>query len=184
VPTASSDHSPDYWCCAQHEPNREALACHTLGLNHYEVYLPRIRTRRTTATRKTIEASAPLFVSYVFIRVVAGQWWAARRSAGISRIILDGERPAVVPDVVIDAIKAREVDGLIQLASPPPEFSLGDKLRIVQGPFAGQIVLFEGMTSRQRVECLLAVLGAERKVSLARADVRLETLMPLARTSL
>jgi hypothetical protein len=34
------------------------------------------------------------------------------------------------------------------------------------------------MTSRQRVECLLAVLGAERKVSLARADVRLETLMP------
>jgi hypothetical protein len=96
VPVAS------FWCCAQHEPNRENLAIHTLSLNHYEIYLPRIRTRRTTATRKTIEASAPLFVSYVFIRVVAGQWWAARRSAGIARIILDGERPAVVPDVVID----------------------------------------------------------------------------------
>jgi hypothetical protein len=48
--------------------------------------------------------------SHVFIRIVAGQWWDARWSVGISRIIRDGERPAVVPDAVIDALKAQEVD--------------------------------------------------------------------------
>jgi transcriptional antiterminator RfaH len=86
--------------------------------------------------------------------------------------------PAVVSDAVIDGIKAREVDGLVRLAPPPPEFSPGDRLRIVQGAFTGQICLFEGMTSRQRVEVLLTLLGAERRVSLAKADVRLETLGP------
>jgi hypothetical protein len=75
---------------------------------------------------------------------------------------------------VIDDIRAREVDGLIQLAPPPPEFSPGDQLRIVQGAFTGQIVLYAGMAPRQRIECLLVMLGAERRVSLARADVRLE----------
>jgi hypothetical protein len=43
----------------------------------------------------------------------------------------------VVPDAVIDAIRAREVDGLVQLAPPPPEFSPGDPLLIVRGAFAG-----------------------------------------------
>jgi transcriptional antiterminator RfaH len=176
VSLASS--SSDYWCCAQHETNRERLALHTLGLNHFEVYLPRIRTQRVTATRKTLESSVALFPGYLFIRIVEGRWWDARWSVGIVRIIRDGERPAVVPDAVIDEIRAREVGGLIQLAPPPPEFSPGDELRIVRGAFAGQIVLFEGMTSRQRIEVLFVLLGSPRRVTLPRADVRLETLRP------
>jgi hypothetical protein len=57
------------------------------------------------------------------------------------------------------AIKAREVDGLVRLDPPRPEFSQGDQLRIVRGAFAGQICLFEGMSSRQRIEVLLVLLG-------------------------
>jgi transcriptional antiterminator RfaH len=161
------------------------LALHTLGLNHFEVYLPRIRTQRVTATRKTVETSVALFPGYLFIRIVEGRWWDARWSVGIVRIIRDGEKPAVVPDAVIDDIRQREVNGLIELAAPPPEFSPGDQLQIVQGVFAGQICLFEGMSSRQRVEVLLVMLGSPRRVTLSRADVRLETLRPSreARTS-
>jgi hypothetical protein len=118
------DPSSNYWCCAQHETGRERLALYTLGLNHYETYLPRIRARRMTVTRKLVETASPLFPGYLFIGIVAGQWWDARWSVGISRIILDGERPAVVPNGVIDGIRAREVNGLIQFAPPPPEFSL------------------------------------------------------------
>jgi transcriptional antiterminator RfaH len=168
------DPSSNYWCCAQHETGRERLALYTLGLNHYETYLPRIRARRMTVTRKLVETASPLFPGYVFIRIVAGQWWAARRSAGIARIILDGERPAVVPDAVIDAIKAREVDGLVQFASPPPEFSPGDRLRIVDGALAGQLAVFKGMKARERIEVLLILLGAPRRVEIAKSIVRLE----------
>jgi transcriptional antiterminator RfaH len=173
VPVASS--SSSFWCCAQHETNRERLALHTLGLRHYEVYLPRIRTRRVTTTRKTLETSVALFPGYLFIRIVEGRWWDARWSVGIVRIIRDGERPAVVPDAVIDGIRQREgADGLIDLAPPPPEFSRGDRLQIIQGAFVGHTVLFEGMSSRQRVEVLLILLGSPRRVTLPRADVRLE----------
>ena len=101
-----------------------------------------------------------------------------RWSVGIARIILDGERPAVVPDAVIDGIKAREVNGLIQLAPPPSEFNPGDRLRIIQGALAGQFCLYQGQSSRKRIEVVLTLLEAERRVSLAKADVRLETLRP------
>ena len=50
--------------------------------------------------------------------------------------------------------------------------------RFVEGTDRGQIVLYAGMASRQRIEVLLTMLGAERRVSLAKADVRLETLRP------
>ena len=171
MPLASS--SSDYWCCAQHETNRERLALHTLGLNHFEVYLPRIRTQRVTATRKTVETSVALFPGYLFIRIVEGRWWDARWSVGIVRIIRDGEKPAVVPDAVIDGIKAREVNGLIRLA-PPPEFSPGDRLRVVDGALAGCLAVFKGMKARERIEVLLILLGAPRRVEIAKSIVRLE----------
>ena len=173
MPPASSDHSPAYWACAQHETNRERLATHTLGLRNYETYLPRVRTWRTTATRKTLEVPAPLFPGYLFIRIVEGRWWDARWSLGVSRIILDGVRPAVVPDAVIDGIKAREVNGLIRLA-PPPEFSPGDRLRVVDGALAGCLAVFKGMKARERIEVLLILLGAPRRVEIAKSIVRLE----------
>jgi transcriptional antiterminator RfaH len=149
------------------------LALYTLGLNRYETYLPRVRAQRMTATRKPVEMAAPLFPGYLFIRIVAGQWWDARWSVGISRIILDGERPAVVLDGVIDGIRAREVNGLIQLAPPPPEFSPGDRLRIIDGVLAGQLAVFEGMKARERIEVLLVLLGAQRRVQVPKAVVRL-----------
>jgi transcription antitermination factor NusG len=65
------------------------------------------------------------------------------------------------------------VNGLIRLAPSPPEFSPGDRLRIVQGVFAGQICVFEGMTARQRIQVLLIMLGAERRVQVPKAAVRL-----------
>jgi transcriptional antiterminator RfaH len=125
-----------------------------------------------TATRKTLEVPAALFPGYLFIRIVEGRWWDARWSVGVARIILDGNRPAVVADAVIDGIKAREVDGLIQLAPPPSEFNPGDRLRIVQGAFAGHLAVYAGMTSRQRIEVLLILLGSPRRVTLPKADVR------------
>jgi hypothetical protein len=70
---------------------------------------------------------------------------------------------------VIDEIRARERDGLVELPqrSPMP----GDRVRLLQGPFTGQVGLFAGMRPHERVLVLLQLLGAQQRVTLARGDV-------------
>ena len=74
---------------------------------------------------------------------------------------MNGVGPAAVPEAVIRISRARETGGLIDLPRPP-KFRPGDRLRVVQGPFAGHVGLYAGMKPHERVEVLLAILGAAR----------------------
>ena len=124
----------------------------------YQVYLPRIRVQKLK--------TAALFPGYAFV-LIELQWHAARWSPGILRLVLDGDRPAKVPDKVITELKGRERNGLIELPVPP-RFRRGDRVRITGGIFANQLALFDGMRPHERVAVLLAVLG---RVELARGDI-------------
>ena len=122
-----------------------------------------------------------MFGTYAFALIQA-RWYDLRWSPGVSSVILAADgRPAKVGDEVIASLREREDEnGFIKLAKQRLESELmpGDRLRIIQGAFIGQNCLFERMTTRQRIEVLFVMLGAERRVSLAKADVRLETLRP------
>jgi transcription antitermination factor NusG len=93
----------------------------------------------------------------------------ARRAMepGILRLVLDGDRPAKVPDKVIAELKGRERNGLVELP-PSPGFRCGDKVRIVRGPLTGLEGLVEGLRPQQRIEILLGALG---RVALSKSDV-------------
>ena len=118
-------------------------------------------------------SDCPLFPSYVFITIEL-QWHEARFALGVAALILDGERPARVSDQVIAELRGRERGGLIRLPPPPKPvapFVAGDELRVRSGPFIGLHGLFAGMAPRERIFVLLRMMGSERTVELARADV-------------
>ena len=155
-----------FWSCAQLETHHERLALHCLGLAGYQVYQPRIR--RVTA-RKSSDSTA-LFPAYAFVRIEL-QWHAARWSPGVIRILLNGERPARVPDQVITELRNREDKrGLITLPRPPG-LQRGDQVRIVAGPFTHALGLYDGMRPHQRVAVLLRLLGGLQRVELAARNV-------------
>jgi transcriptional antiterminator RfaH len=124
-----------YWACARLEPQREHLALHCLGLAGYETYLPRIRERRVSKSGR-VEVSMPLFPGYAFVAIEL-QWHAARWTAGVLGLILAGDRPARVPDRVIDEIRAREVRGLVEL--PKAKLKSGTPVRVLRGPLEGKL---------------------------------------------
>jgi transcriptional antiterminator RfaH len=101
-----------------------------------------------------------LFPGYCFV-LVELQWHSARWCPGVTRIVQTGGTPAVVPDRVISGLKARERGGLIELPRPP-KFHRGDRVRVLHGPFIGQVGLYAGMKPRERVEVLLGLLGGQR----------------------
>ena len=76
---------------------------------------------------------------------------------------MDGIRPARVADQIIDDLRKRERNGLIEL-SQRSELKPGDQVRILQGPFAGHLGLYAGMRPHERVLVLLALLGGQQRV--------------------
>jgi len=101
------------WVAARLLPRREGLALHCLALAGYSTYLPRCRERRLVRGRR-IEVTPPLFPGYCFV-VIEQQWHRARWAPGVASIIMDGDAPAKVPDAVIDEIRSRERNGVVEL---------------------------------------------------------------------
>jgi transcriptional antiterminator RfaH len=156
-----------YWSCVQLEPNRERLALHCLSkVNGFEIYSPRIRAPRS---RREGDTTQPLFPGYMFVLITA-QWWAARWSPGVVRIILDGAVPAKVPNRIIAELREREHGGVVRLPEAPG-LRAGDRVRVVRGPLVGFAGIYSGMSGRQRVEVLLTLLGGQTRVTLPKSDV-------------
>src|SRR5271157_6032602 len=126
-----------FWAAAQLQPQREKLAIHCLGLAGYAVWLPQIIERRRLHGR-WCEVPQPLFRGYMFV-LVESQWHSAQRCPGVNRLVLNGERPARVPDQVIKALKEREVGGFVKLPEPPPRLRPGGRVRVTGGPFRGHL---------------------------------------------
>jgi transcription antitermination factor NusG len=80
-----------------------------------------------------------------------------------------------VPDELIDVLRARERDGAIDLPANDKRRKvprIGDRLRVVSGPFVGQSGLCT-QVSRQQVAVLLLMFKAQRHVRLGRDTVEL-----------
>jgi transcriptional antiterminator RfaH len=159
-----------YWACARLESRRETVAQHFLKLAGYEVYIPHVREQRLRRHRR-VEVIAPLFPAYAFI-VIERQWHSARWSIGVTAIIMDGDHPARVPDLVIDEIRRREIRGAVELPKLPG-MQVGERVRVLGGPFAGHLGLYAGMKPHARVEVLLALLGSQQRVILPRGSIEL-----------
>jgi transcriptional antiterminator RfaH len=156
-----------YWACARLEFGHERLGLDSLTRGGFAPYYPRIREHRRLRTGRKIVVTPALFLGYCFV-VIELQFHVARRSPGVIDLIMDGMRPARVPDHVIAELRGREKDGCVELPAAGPRFKAGDAVRITSGAFVGLHALVAGMKPRERVELLLAALG---RVTLPAGDV-------------
>jgi transcriptional antiterminator RfaH len=155
------------WYVVQAQQNCETRAAQNLQCQSYEIYLPRyLRLRRHA--RKVEFIAKPLFPRYLFVAIdMATQRWRAIQSTqGVSRLVCNGDDPAVVPDGVVSALKKREDDrGFVRLDARRA-FVPGDKVRVLTGAFMDNTGLFNGMADHDRVSILLDMLGRKVRVLL------------------
>jgi transcription antitermination factor NusG len=162
-----------YWVATQLQPRRERVAEHFLRLFGFEVYLRRVR-RYQIRWHRRVEMLVPLFPQYCFTRIEL-QWHGMRQCPGVIRPVRIGDdEPVHVSDAVIDALRARERDGAIDL---PTKYGrarpkVGDRVRVISGPFVGHCGLCTSAT-HQQFGVLLLMLGSQRQVTLRRDAVDL-----------
>jgi transcriptional antiterminator RfaH len=123
----------------------------------YETFVPKTKVLIGARWR-----AAPLFVGYFFVRIV-DRWRVIERTIGVLGLVKFGDTPARCPDAEIAKLRTRaDADGLIRL----PWRRIGDRVRIVDGPFTGVDGLYAGMSARDRELVLISLLGRQTKVEL------------------
>jgi transcriptional antiterminator RfaH len=150
-----------FWSVAQTETNREPTAVHFLGQQAFETYLPKIIGKRRIV---------PLFPGYLFVRIES-HWWPIANTIGVISLLMSGDHPAKLRDEIVNAIKAKEKNGLVKLPEPK-RIRIGSKIRIIRGSFGGHIAIFQGMSGHERSKVLLALLGRKVMVEIPKADLQ------------
>ena len=161
------------WYAVYTQPRSESKAFHHLGLQGFKTYYPRYLKVRRHARRVERYAS-PLFPRYLFVSldIERERWRAIGSTRGVGHLVCQGERPAPVPDDIIDAIVAREdISGLIAL-DERRSFTAGERVELVEGPLAERFGIFECAADSERVVILLNLLGRPVRVALPRESLR------------
>jgi transcriptional antiterminator RfaH len=155
------------WYVVQTQPHAETKAMGHLIRQGFAAYLPRYLKRRRHA-RRIETVAAPLFPRYLFVGVdmETQRWRSIHSTTGVARLVCNGDDPAPVPPDVVAALQRREdTAGYVKLERRQ-QFAPGERVRVLDGVFADNLGLFEGMADKERVAILLDLLGRKVRILL------------------
>lgn len=160
------------WFLAQFKPNSHRIAQRNLERQGFGTFLPLHRETRRKTSRFATDLR-PLFPGYVFVAFDAcdAQWRAIRSTQGITRLVSFGEKPALVPAALVDALRGRcGADGCLRDAA---QLEIGDSVTVTQGPFAAFAATVETIEPDRRVWVLLDLMGRQIRVAVPDTSLRL-----------
>lgn len=164
--------SKNQWYCLRTQTKREHIAASMLSKSmDIEVFSPRLsQIKKTRAGKKRfVEA---MFPGYIFARFkYAEQYRQVMHSQGVTRIVEQADR-RVVPDQVIEELKASIPEGVIE--APDPSIEPGAQIEFVSGSLKGlNGKVLAALPSGQRVQILLDFLGREVQIETDASDILL-----------
>jgi len=148
--------APDWWV-VQTEANFEHVARLLLMRLGFTTYAPRTKIRGRIAW---------LFPTYLFV-CAGDRWYPILWTNHVVRLLMAGDQPATVKGEIVTHIRKREdLHGFVKLPLPNRNLKPGQRVRVINGAFQGQIGLYEGQTGRDRERVLLELLGQSVPVEL------------------
>lgn len=125
--------------------------------------------RSTRHARKLRQVLAAAFSGYLFVRLDLGRdrWRSVNGTCGVSRLIMAHDRPAPVPDGVVETIM-NYVDEA-GIAHFERDLQVGQQVRIKDGPLAEAAGRLVPLDSNGRVRVLLEIMGGKVETGVARS---------------
>jgi transcriptional antiterminator RfaH len=158
------------WYVAYTQPSAELRAIAHLERQGYKVFCPRYR-KIVRHARKTTATLAPLFPSYLFLRLdpASDRWRCVNGTRGVARLLAQGDVPQPVPHGAVELLLAHV--GTDDAMDWIPPADIGCAVRIAEGPFTDFIGTLERLGAAGRVRVLLDLLGRSVSVTLHRQDL-------------
>ena len=157
------------WFVARVHPHRENSAQFNLDRLGFRSFAPRVR-RTVRHARKLRNVLAPLFPGYIFLilDLSKDRWRAVNSTFGVASLIMGAEQPMPAPCGVVEALVISESSGLVSLENG---LEIGQKVRILSGPFAETLCRLAHLGDRGRVRVLLEIMGMEVAAQLDRSAI-------------
>lgn len=148
------------WWALYTRHQHEKTVAEMLSAKGLEVFLPLYVTRRRWKDRNKV-LSLPLFPGYLFVQGGPDRRLQVLTTPGIHMILCNGDHPAIIPELEIEAIR-RAVEGSYRI-EPHPFLKCGDRVRVKRGALEG----VEGVLVRKKNMCrlVLSVDLLERSVA-------------------
>lgn len=155
------------WYLVNAKPRQDDTAERNLVRQGYCCYRPLLVVERIEKG-KISERPESMFPGYLFILLSDDENWVPIRSTlGVKGLVSFGERPARVPEPVIDSIRGRTAN-----VETRRQFQLGDRVIVTDGPFSGIDAIFKCHDGNERVILLFNFLQSERSLRVPLGAVR------------
>jgi transcription antitermination factor NusG len=149
------------------QENRAQFNLHRLG---FRSFAPRLQ-RTIRHARRLQDTLQPLFPGYIFIVMDLSKhrWRSVNGTFGVASLIMGADRPVPVPQGVIEALVAScETSGAVRFDD---DLEIGQKVRILSGPFAETLCRLAHLDDRGRVRVLIEIMGMEVPAKLDRSAI-------------
>lgn len=167
---ACTGHVAVSWYLVHTKPRQEHRALENLFNQGYECWLPQLRVEKVRQ-RKLVVVDEPLFPRYLFIHLPPGVNWAPVRSTlGVTTIVRFGGVAARVPSGVLEAL--REEEAQRRESAVVPQFTPGQAVKILAGPFAGVRAVFDMTDGQARALVLIELLQKQARLPVPVAALR------------
>jgi|LakMenEpi03Aug12_release.lakeMendotaPanAssembly.Ray.scaffolds.fasta_scaffold177266_2 transcription elongation factor/antiterminator RfaH len=158
------------WFVVQCIARREKFAQLNLANQHYQTFLPFFwKTVRHARRTRTVQQA--LFPGYLFIHLDLNKdrWRSVNGTFGVSRMIMSGERPAIVPNNIVESLMQHMDDkGAVRLDDG---LKVGQSIRINTGPMTDLIGELLSLDDNGRVRVLLDIMSGKIVVTLNRESL-------------
>jgi transcriptional antiterminator RfaH len=123
--------TPLAWYLIRTKPSKEQYVHEELSRVLPEVFLPMLKPLASRFRRRNATA-VPLFPQYLFARFdITVRYYAIRYMPGVVGFVSAGQEPLAVPQAIVDSIRSRCRDGVLELSSSsfrPGDISAGVKV--------------------------------------------------------
>jgi transcriptional antiterminator RfaH len=163
-------HERSPWVVVHTHPHKEQVALDHLARQNFACYCPLVR-KRIRHARRTRDVLRPLFPGYVFVEMAGdrGHWRPLLSTTGVRTLVRSGEEPSRLDARFIDALRAREIDGVI--VTPASAYTVGQQIRISEGPLEGIVATILDLDEKERIVVLMDILNRPVRVRLDAAKI-------------
>lgn len=171
VESAANTGGDESWFCVRTHPKHEHIAAaHLRREQGVEVFIPRVRYRRSTRCGPAWVTEA-LFSDYLFARFdLATALRRVHHARAVCGVVRFGDQIPSVPDAVIESL--RHLMGGQDLRTIEDALQPGDRVCITGGAMHGlEAVVLRVMPAKQRVAILLDFLGRQTPIEMNRSQL-------------
>ena len=151
------------WAILQFKPNAHKLAERNLNQQGFETFLP-LEAIPKLQKQKYISIQRPLFPGYMFVAFEKKNtsWHKIKNTYGVSKLLTLNGEPYIVPDIIITGIMGQCNQS--NVLHKKKIYLKGDRVQIMNGPFANFLATIDSTDKDQRVWALIDLMGQTTRV--------------------